>query len=680
MEDETEIESEYFQDPEVDREWLEGGLAELQQEGRVQQQVTAERIEQMLLIQAKTGYSSVFDLVSDHFPSLVTTYGRENLNGGFISELPGPPDEADLGCGPLSDIALHFKCDGIDQNAFRFYSNQDSEDKYVIHIIHKESGKRDSVSGRKLENLMKQAVVKGIGLHWEYSLDKTRNILRVALERKNGIDYWDHFYVRPPVPAPAPPELLETPAKPKPQEEPAPPIYLEYPPEPQPTDGYVSREYFDRARQRWPDEVKQIEAENQRRYNESVAVIERWNSPLRQVEYEEAIAKWSEAVKNIETENQKRKAEHLAAVERWKNEQIKNQQAVAELKIDYKLLRPEAVNIYCKLVLQSSDLPNGLGRKCDFEYIPESKILIVDHALPAPDDIVYVKKVDFIQASGKLFRTRLDISDNEFKRFYDDALYQICLRTFHELFEADAADALEAVVFNGWIESVDKASGNDIKACVMSVQAKKEEFQKINLVRVDPKACFKALKGVGSSALHSLTPIAPVLKINREDKRFIASYAVAGQLDERTNLAAMDWEDFEHLIRELFEKEFSKPGCEVKVTQASRDGGVDSVVLDSDPIHGGKTVIQAKRYTNTVGVAAVRELYGTVLNEGAMKGILVTTADYGPDAYEFAKGKPLVLLNGANLLHLLEKHGHKAKIDIQEAKRILGEKASVFHP
>jgi restriction system protein len=677
MEDETEIESEYFQDPEVDREWLEGDLAELQQEGRVQQQVTAERIEQMLLIQAKTGYSSVFDLISDHFPSLVTTYGRENLNGGFISELPGPPDEADLGCGPLSNIALHFKCDGIDQNAFRFYSNQDSEDKYVMHIIHKESGKRDSVSGRKLESLMKQAVVKGIGLHWEYSLDKTRNILRVALERKNGIDYWNHLYVPPPVPIPASPELLECPAKPEFNDlEPAPPTYLEYLPEPRP-DSF-SGSNFENAFSVWSYDVKQVEAENQRRYDENVAAIKDWNS--RRIENEQAVAAWPETVKKVEAENQRRKAEHLSVVERWKNEQIKNQQAVTDLKKDYKFLRPEAVNIYCKLVLQSSDLPNGFGRKCDFEYIPESKILIVDHALPAPDDIVYVKKVDFIQASGKLFRTRLDISDNEFKRFYDDALYQICLRTFHELFEADAADALEAVVFNGWIESVDKASGNDIKACVMSVQAKKEEFQKINLARVDPKACFKALKGVGSSALHSLTPIAPVLKINREDKRFVASYEVAGELDERSNLAAMDWEDFEHLIRELFEKEFSKPGCEVKVTQASRDGGVDSVVLDSDPIHGGKTVIQAKRYTNTVGVAAVRELYGTVLNEGAMKGILVTTADYGPDAYEFAKGKPLVLLNGANLLHLLEKHGHKAKIDIQEAKRILGEKVSVFHP
>lgn len=156
--------------------------------------------------------------------------------------------------------------------------------------------------------------------------------------------------------------------------------------------------------------------------------------------------------------------------------------------------------------------------------------------------------------------------------------------------------------------------------------------------------------------------------MNKNDKRFVESYNVTNQLDHSTNLAAISWEDFEHLIRELFENEFSSNGGEVKVTQASRDGGVDAVAFDPDPIRGGKIVIQAKRYTNTVGVSAVRDLYGTVMNEGATKGILVTTADYGPDAYEFAKNKPLALLNGGNLLHLLEKHGHKAKIDLKEAK------------
>lgn len=142
-------------------------------------------------------------------------------------------------------------------------------------------------------------------------------------------------------------------------------------------------------------------------------------------------------------------------------------------------------------------------------------------------------------------------------------------------------------------------------------------------------------------------------------------------IDDSINIAAMDWGDFEHLVRELFEKEFSKNGGEVKVTRASRDGGVDAIAFDPDPLRGGKIVIQAKRYTNTVGVAAVRDLYGTLLNEGATKGILVTTSDYGSDAYNFAKGKPITLLNGSNLLYLLEQHGHKAKIDLSEAKKIL---------
>ena len=124
-------------------------------------------------------------------------------------------------------------------------------------------------------------------------------------------------------------------------------------------------------------------------------------------------------------------------------------------------------------------------------------------------------------------------------------------------------------------------------------------------------------------------------------------------------------------MRELFEREFTERGGDVKVTQSSRDGGVDAVAFDPDPITGGKIVIQAKRYTNTVGVGAVRDLYGTTMNEGASKGIIVTTSDYGSDAHKFASDKPITLLSGSHLLHLLEKHGIRAKIDLSEAKRQL---------
>ena len=98
------------------------------------------------------------------------------------------------------------------------------------------------------------------------------------------------------------------------------------------------------------------------------------------------------------------------------------------------------------------------------------------------------------------------------------------------------------------------------------------------------------------------------------------------------------------------------------------DRCVEAVAFDPDPIRGGKYMIQAKRYTRTVGVAAVRDLYGTVIHEGADRGILVTTSDYGADSVNFAKDKPLTLINGAQLLSLLEKHGHQARIDLREAR------------
>ena len=150
------------------------------------------------------------------------------------------------------------------------------------------------------------------------------------------------------------------------------------------------------------------------------------------------------------------------------------------------------------------------------------------------------------------------LTSTQLDKLYDEVLYQVTLRTLHELFEADVVGALDTVAFNGYVRAIDKATGQEITACVLSVTARRDEFQAINLANVDPKACFKSVKGVGSSKLHSI--------------------------------------------------------------------------------------------------------------------ILVTTSDYGPDAYEFVRGKPLSLLNGGNLLHLLEKHGHKARIDLREAKALGADK------
>jgi restriction system protein len=57
-----------------------------------------------------------------------------------------------------------------------------------------------------------------------------------------------------------------------------------------------------------------------------------------------------------------------------------------------------------------------------------------------------------------------------------------------------------------------------------------------------------------------------------------------------------------------------------------------------------------------------------MINEGAAKGILVTTAHYGGDSYEFAKDKPITLIDGSNLAYLFAQYGYKVRIDVAAAR------------
>lgn len=114
--------------------------------------------------------------------------------------------------------------------------------------------------------------------------------------------------------------------------------------------------------------------------------------------------------------------------------------------------------------------------------------------------------------------------------------------------------------------------------------------------------------------------------------------------------------DFERLVGELLRR----MGLHVQLTKGSWDGGVDCIATDPRPVVGGKIVVQAKYYTGTVSAAAVRDLYGTMHSERAAKGVLITTGSFGPSSYDFARDKPLELIDGKTLLYLLASHFESA--------------------
>jgi restriction system protein len=397
-------------------------------------------------------------------------------------------------------------------------------------------------------------------------------------------------------------------------------------------------------------------AEAERRYAEAV---HKWNTSEKQLS--ETIANQQATYRNKLREWTAKKTLHSIALAGQHAEVDANKAA-------YEARQPQALEEYWSHVLFASEYPEGFPKSFILDYDAAAQTVVIEYELPDIECLPRRKELKYIAARDE-FR-EVTVSETWLNKAYDDTLYQICLRTIHEIFQSDRLNVASSVVFNGWVNYVDKSTGQEVRACILSLHVTKAEFVQLNLAQIEPKACFRSLKGISGSKLSGRSAVRPILQLNKEDKRFVSPHDVAHELDDAFNLAAMDWLDFENLIREIFEKEFRSNGGEVKITRASRDGGVDAIAFDPDPIRGGKIVIQAKRYTNTVGVSAVRDLFGTVHNEGATKGILVTTSVYGPDAYDFAKGKPLTLLNGSELLYLLQKHGHRARIDLAEAKRL----------
>ena len=100
--------------------------------------------------------------------------------------------------------------------------------------------------------------------------------------------------------------------------------------------------------------------------------------------------------------------------------------------------------------------------------------------------------------------------------------------------------------------------------------------------------------------------------------------------------------DFERYSASLFRQK----GYDVKVRGRSGDSGVDLDIRSAD---GRKAVAQCKRYNKTVGSEIVRELFGTMIHERASHAFLITTASISKAAREWARGKPITLIDGATL-------------------------------
>ncbi len=417
------------------------------------------------------------------------------------------------------------------------------------------------------------------------------------------------------------------------QAEPPPQPHMYMPPAP---TGF--QKHFKRTKENYAQEV----AKAQEAYREHVAA-----HAARELARQQALAQLRGQFERHVAEEQQRITLQHAEIDRFQQDVLAGS--------------PQAIVEYFMMVLAASSYPRDFPQHAKLAYVPESRQLVVEYDLPPFEIVPEVSSYRYVKARDSVTETTRPVAQR--KALYASVIAQVTLRTLYELFKADRMQHLDMIVFNGYVDSIDKGTGRSIRSCLVTVRTSRDVFTTLNLSQVDPQACLAVLNASVSKNPAELAPVRPVLEFNMVDPRFIEEIDVLSGLDQRPNLMELTPSEFESLITNLFQK----MGLETRLTQASRDGGVDCVAYDPRPIFGGKVVIQAKRYKHTVGVSAVRDLFGTVQNEGASKGILVTTSGYGSASHEFANGKPLELLSGSHLLYLLKEHaGIEAKIEMPD--------------
>lgn len=122
-------------------------------------------------------------------------------------------------------------------------------------------------------------------------------------------------------------------------------------------------------------------------------------------------------------------------------------------------------------------------------------------------------------------------------------------------------------------------------------------------------------------------------------------------VDAQTSLESLrntPWKQFEYLVAEAYRRQ----GYRVDYSLGrGTDGGVD-LILRRD---GRKSLVQCKQWkVFAVGAPVIREMFGLLTAEKADEAIIVTSGSFTREAQSFAEGKPLRLIDGAQLLALVQ--------------------------
>ncbi|GAA2279534.1 hypothetical protein GCM10010430_76920 [Kitasatospora cystarginea] len=187
----------------------------------------------------------------------------------------------------------------------------------------------------------------------------------------------------------------------------------------------------------------------------------------------------------------KRVAELSAAEEKYKQECEKREAEasahnaeVTKLINDLAFDVESAIQEYVGIVLSNSIYPEVFPVEHDHAFNLASRELTLTVSVPEPSTIPSVKGYRYVKAKDEIASTDLPVREK--KERYANAVWQVAVRSLHEVFEADRAGKVHSVALTVGVDTIDPATGRPTTVPLVIVAADRETFNSFDLAKVVP--------------------------------------------------------------------------------------------------------------------------------------------------------------------------------------------------
>jgi hypothetical protein len=171
---------------------------------------------------------------------------------------------------------------------------------------------------------------------------------------------------------------------------------------------------------------------------------------------------------------------------------------------------------------------------------------------------------------------------------------------------------------------------------------------------IPPTDRFFLLAAIGFVAMMGIGATFAFFIYRKREREKIWRLAMAGWQNNRQATTSIQKQSALHLsdieLERLAAQVYKKMGYKVQHVGQMGDHGIDVLLINPN---NQKEIVQCKQWSKPVGEPVLRDLYGAMMHDKAIRGWLWAPRGFSGPAKAWARGKPIVLVDDMEINRLI---------------------------